>query len=82
MFDRAILRQAALDSVRKLDPRLMAGNPVMFVVEIGSVLVTAIAIANRADSPGRSPPGSGSRPCLPTWPRRSPKGGARRRRRS
>jgi len=46
MFDPAILRQAALDSLRKLDPRLMAGNPVMFVVEIGSVLVTAIAIDN------------------------------------
>ena len=46
LFDRAILRQAALDSLRKLDPRLMARNPVMFVVEIGSVLVTAIAIDN------------------------------------
>ena len=46
LFDRRILRQAALDSLRKLDPRLMAGNPVMFVVEIGSVLVTAIAIDN------------------------------------
>ncbi len=44
LFDRAILRQAALDSLRKLHPRLMAGNPVMFVVEVGSVLVTVIAI--------------------------------------
>lgn len=44
LLDPAILRQAALDSLRKLDPRLMARNPVMFVVEVGSVLVTAIAL--------------------------------------
>ncbi len=44
LFDRRILRRAALDSLLKLDPRLMARNPVMFVVEIGSVLVTAIAV--------------------------------------
>ncbi|CAN5627079.1 potassium-transporting ATPase subunit KdpB [soil metagenome] len=30
---------------RKLDPRLMWRNPVMFIVEIGAVLTTAIAIA-------------------------------------
>jgi len=40
MFDPAIMRRAAVDSVKKLDPRLMARNPVMFVVEIGSVLTT------------------------------------------
>jgi K+-transporting ATPase ATPase B chain len=44
LFNRAILGQAAVDSLRKLDPRLMARNPVMFVVELGSVLVTAIAL--------------------------------------
>ena len=31
---------------RKLDPRLLIKNPVMFVVEITAVLVTIIAIAN------------------------------------
>jgi potassium-transporting ATPase ATP-binding subunit len=30
---------------RKLDPRLMWRNPVMFIVEVGAVLTTAIAIA-------------------------------------
>ena len=40
------LARAPLDSVRKLDPRRMARNPVMFVVEIGSVLVTVLAIAD------------------------------------
>jgi len=39
-----ILRQASVDAVRKLDPRLMVKNPVMFVVEVGSVLTTALLI--------------------------------------
>ncbi|HQI66455.1 MAG TPA: potassium-transporting ATPase subunit B, partial [Rhodoglobus sp.] len=30
---------------RKLDPRLMWRNPVMFVVEVGALLTTALAIA-------------------------------------
>ncbi len=42
LFDPAIVRQAALDSVVKLDPRNMLRNPVMFTVEIGSVLVTIL----------------------------------------
>ncbi|MBI3890025.1 MAG: potassium-transporting ATPase subunit KdpB [Candidatus Wallbacteria bacterium] len=40
LFDRAILRQAALDAAKKLDPRGLFRNPVMFVVAIGAVLVT------------------------------------------
>jgi K+-transporting ATPase ATPase B chain len=46
LFDREILARAAGDSVRKLNPRRMARNPVMFVVEVGSVLVTAFAVAD------------------------------------
>ena len=46
LLDPQILRRASLDAVRKLDPRRMARNPVMFVVELGSVLVTVIAIAD------------------------------------
>ncbi len=42
MFDPTIVRGALLDSVRKLDPRVMVRNPVMFVVEIGSVLTTVL----------------------------------------
>ncbi len=42
LFDPAILRAAAWESVTKLDPRRMARNPVMFVVEVGSVLVTLL----------------------------------------
>jgi K+-transporting ATPase ATPase B chain len=46
LFDREILVRAAGDSVLKLDPRRMARNPVMFVVEVGSVLVTGIAVVD------------------------------------
>ncbi len=44
LFDPAITRRAVVDALRKLDPRQMARNPVMFVVEIGSVLTTFLAI--------------------------------------
>ena len=40
MFEPAIVRRAILDSFVKLDPRLQAKNPVMFIVEVGSVLTT------------------------------------------
>src|SRR5262245_33910007 len=43
-WDAAIVRAAALDGVRKLDPRTMVKNPVMFVVEIGSLLTTAVLL--------------------------------------
>jgi K+-transporting ATPase ATPase B chain len=35
MFQGAQLRRAAVDSARKLSPRVMLRNPVMFVVEAG-----------------------------------------------
>ncbi len=37
-------RRALVDSVLKLNPRWMVRNPVMFVVEVGSVLTTALWI--------------------------------------
>jgi K+-transporting ATPase ATPase B chain len=40
LFDRAIARGAAIQSFRKLDPRVQVRNPVMFVVEIGAVITT------------------------------------------
>jgi K+-transporting ATPase ATPase B chain len=42
LFDKSILGSAVLESLRKLAPQHVARNPVMFVVEIGSVLTTAI----------------------------------------
>ncbi len=41
LLDRAILLRAGLDSLRKLDPRHQMRNPVMFVVELGAIVVTA-----------------------------------------
>ena len=40
LFEPAIVRAAAGSAFRKLDPRIQARNPVMFVVLVGSVLVT------------------------------------------
>src|SRR5580704_2700362 len=42
LFDPAIIRPAIWDAFRKLDPRLQIRNPVMFVLEIVSVLTTII----------------------------------------
>ena len=42
---RDLLLAAVGDSFRKLDPRVQARNPVMFVVFAGSVLTTAIGLA-------------------------------------
>jgi K+-transporting ATPase ATPase B chain len=44
IWDAAIVRRAAFDSIVKLHPRTMAKNPVMFVVEVGSVLTTLALI--------------------------------------
>jgi potassium-transporting ATPase ATP-binding subunit len=40
IWDPAIVGVAVRDAIRKLHPRTMAKNPVMFVVEVGSVLTT------------------------------------------
>jgi len=44
IWDLALVRTAAWSSLLKLDPRNMMANPVMFVVEIGSVITTALLI--------------------------------------
>jgi len=41
LFDPSIVRPALAESVRKLSPRAVIRNPVMFVVEVGAVLTTA-----------------------------------------
>src|SRR5215472_7300376 len=40
IFDPKIIRRAIPDSFKKLDPRVQVRNPVMFVVEVGSVVTT------------------------------------------
>ena len=37
LFTREIVTRATIDSFKKLDPRHQLRNPVMFVVEVGSV---------------------------------------------
>jgi potassium-transporting ATPase ATP-binding subunit len=44
LFDPPIVRRAITDAFLKLDPRQVARNPVMFVVEVGSVLTTLLII--------------------------------------
>lgn len=48
LFDGALMRVALLDAFKKLDPRTQVRNPVMFVVWLGSVLTTLLAIAMAA----------------------------------
>ncbi|MEV0598794.1 potassium-transporting ATPase subunit KdpB [Streptomyces sp. NPDC050315] len=49
LFQPAQLLKSLPDAVRKLHPRVMIKSPVMFVVLIGSVLTTALAIAHPGD---------------------------------
>jgi K+-transporting ATPase ATPase B chain len=41
LFDKAIVRRAALDAVKKLDPFHLLKNPVIFVTEVGAMMTTA-----------------------------------------
>src|SRR5216684_3425016 len=40
IWNTQIVKRAVVDSFKKLNPRAMMKNPVMFVVEVGSVLTT------------------------------------------
>ena len=42
IWEWKIIRRAVLDALLKLNPSKMMGNPVMFVVEIGSVITTVL----------------------------------------
>ena len=55
-WEGPILRTALLDSLRKLDPRLMLKNPVMFVVEVGSLLTTLLWLRDLLLRPGGAEP--------------------------
>ena len=62
------------EALRKLDPRTQLRNPVMFVVWVGSVLVTVLA--DRGPQRVRDPDRGVAvvhRRCSRTWPRRSPR---------
>ncbi len=44
IFQSQLVWQALRESIKKLDPRIMARNPVMMVVEVVSVITLAIAV--------------------------------------
>jgi len=52
IWDPQIVSRAVWDAFRKLDPRTMARNPVMFVVEVGSVLTTLALVRDLAAGRG------------------------------
>ena len=55
-MNRKVLARAVLDSLRKLDPRRQIRNPVMFVVEVGAALTTALGVQALAGT-GEAPAG-------------------------
>src|SRR5579859_3185064 len=55
LFDPPLVRRAVGDSFRKLDPRHQVKNPVMFVVEVGSLLTTVLFIQSLI-GPGEAQP--------------------------
>jgi K+-transporting ATPase ATPase B chain len=68
VLDPDLLRAALPQSVRKLDPRQLVKNPVMFVVEITAALVTLIAIANATGlQPVLGPAGLGFQVQIAVW---------------
>jgi K+-transporting ATPase ATPase B chain len=50
LLDAGIVRSALVESVRKLDPRVQARNPVMFVVLVGSTLTTFLFVRDARTS--------------------------------
>ncbi|MGA9665849.1 MAG: potassium-transporting ATPase subunit KdpB, partial [Gallionella sp.] len=56
LFERDIVKQAVVDSFKKLGPQQQMKNPVMFVVWVGSILTTLLfiqALAGHGEAPAR-----------------------------
>src|ERR1700736_1835938 len=64
LFQREIVLRAVIDSFKKLDPRVQIRNPVMFVVEIGSVITTVTWLIQVL---GGKPLGGGHEPAWYTF---------------
>jgi K+-transporting ATPase ATPase B chain len=52
MFSRELMGPAAIQAFRKLDPRMVVRNPVMFVVWLSAVFVTVLWLTGDSDMPG------------------------------
>ena len=64
LFEPGLVRQALLDAVKKLSPRVQWRNPVMFIVWLGSILTTLLAVAMAA---GRLPGSAGFTAAISLW---------------
>ena len=64
IFHWPLVRPALKDSLVKLSPAVMASNPVMFVVEVGSVLTTVIWLRDLVAHPAGAAPARAVRPPL------------------
>jgi K+-transporting ATPase ATPase B chain len=68
VLDPDLLRAALPHAIRKLDPRLLIRNPVMFVVEITAVLVTLFALAEASGlQPSAATAGLGFQFQIAVW---------------
>jgi K+-transporting ATPase ATPase B chain len=54
IFDPKIAVPATFDSFRKLDPRRMARNPVMFVTEVGAAFATILFLKDFGDASSKA----------------------------
>ncbi|MDN2704741.1 potassium-transporting ATPase subunit KdpB [Janthinobacterium sp. SUN211] len=54
LFDSALIGPAVVDAFKKLDPRTQWRSPVMFVVYVGSIITTLLAI-QALNGPGEAP---------------------------
>jgi K+-transporting ATPase ATPase B chain len=52
LLEPTLVRQALLDAVKKLSPTVQWRNPVMFIVWIGSLITTLLAVAMASASAG------------------------------
>ena len=55
LFDGNMLKRAAFDAVKKLDPRRLANNPVIFVTEVVSAVVTVFFARDAIAHTGAAP---------------------------
>ena len=57
LFEPTIVKQASWDSIKKLNPIYQIKNPVMFVVEVGSILTTLLFLHAVLTGKGEASPG-------------------------
>jgi len=55
LFDQKIIAAAAVDALRKLNPRTLAKNPVIFVTEVVSLMVTLFFVRDLITQDGVAP---------------------------